>query len=393
VGQRRGIRAVGDSHAAVIFPSAFSCPTPSTPVCHCIRGFLDVARAGQVLCPYCGTRYVYKGGKIQGPISARWRRFSWSRRTGSATPCRPTALRAAAGKNSARRSHRRARAAVDRAGAAPHSGNHDVIEAPFDHGELALFARWRPRPQGWRLRRYDQRSCCQHLQVRARPLLLRASPFARGSSGRIALGCSISCTARCKAQCRLWRSATRSSRKTRDRSRRCFAGKRGSRIDAANLALDLGRPRLSRAKPVVRLPCPGAGVRPSKRWPARHFAEPAKKASPRWGYPPLALRLGKDRASARRSAVAKRRRRHRSVRQDRSSRARSTCFRSPKSCEQRLGTHARRRRRRVVRWWPLYGSSSPSTRRRLRELFARQDGIECSPCFARGCPPRTFQVQ
>jgi uncharacterized Zn-finger protein len=28
--------------------------------------FLDVAKAGQVLCPYCGTRYVYKGGKLKG---------------------------------------------------------------------------------------------------------------------------------------------------------------------------------------------------------------------------------------------------------------------------------------------------------------------------------------
>jgi uncharacterized Zn-finger protein len=30
------------------------------------RVFLDVAQLGQVLCPYCGTRYVYKGGKPKG---------------------------------------------------------------------------------------------------------------------------------------------------------------------------------------------------------------------------------------------------------------------------------------------------------------------------------------
>ena len=35
------------------------CPTPKTPVWSLHpRVFLDVAKAGQVLCPYCGTRYV-----------------------------------------------------------------------------------------------------------------------------------------------------------------------------------------------------------------------------------------------------------------------------------------------------------------------------------------------
>jgi uncharacterized Zn-finger protein len=28
--------------------------------------FLDVAKAGQVLCPYCGTRYIYKGQMPKG---------------------------------------------------------------------------------------------------------------------------------------------------------------------------------------------------------------------------------------------------------------------------------------------------------------------------------------
>jgi len=43
------------------------CPTRRTRVWSLHpRVFLDVAKAGQVLCPYCGTRYVYKGGKPQG---------------------------------------------------------------------------------------------------------------------------------------------------------------------------------------------------------------------------------------------------------------------------------------------------------------------------------------
>ena len=43
------------------------CPTPKSPVWNMHpRVFLDVAKAGQVLCPYCGTRYVYKGSKPKG---------------------------------------------------------------------------------------------------------------------------------------------------------------------------------------------------------------------------------------------------------------------------------------------------------------------------------------
>jgi uncharacterized Zn-finger protein len=30
------------------------------------RVFLDVVKTGQILCPYCGTRYVYKGQKPKG---------------------------------------------------------------------------------------------------------------------------------------------------------------------------------------------------------------------------------------------------------------------------------------------------------------------------------------
>lgn len=38
------------------------CPTAAAPLwARHPRVFLDVAKAGEMLCPYCGTRYVYKG--------------------------------------------------------------------------------------------------------------------------------------------------------------------------------------------------------------------------------------------------------------------------------------------------------------------------------------------
>ena len=43
------------------------CPQPSAPLwSRHPRVFLDVARTGEVLCPYCGTRFVYKGAPAKG---------------------------------------------------------------------------------------------------------------------------------------------------------------------------------------------------------------------------------------------------------------------------------------------------------------------------------------
>jgi uncharacterized Zn-finger protein len=43
------------------------CPMPGAPLwARHPRVFLDVAKAGQSLCPYCGTRYTYKGAPVHG---------------------------------------------------------------------------------------------------------------------------------------------------------------------------------------------------------------------------------------------------------------------------------------------------------------------------------------
>ncbi|MFN7086088.1 MAG: zinc-finger domain-containing protein [Burkholderiales bacterium] len=39
------------------------CPTPSMPLWSAHpRVFLPIEKTGEVLCPYCGTRYTLKGG-------------------------------------------------------------------------------------------------------------------------------------------------------------------------------------------------------------------------------------------------------------------------------------------------------------------------------------------
>jgi uncharacterized Zn-finger protein len=43
------------------------CPLPGAPLwARHPRVFLDVAHEGASLCPYCGTRYVYKGAPVTG---------------------------------------------------------------------------------------------------------------------------------------------------------------------------------------------------------------------------------------------------------------------------------------------------------------------------------------
>ena len=43
------------------------CPTPATPVWNMHpRVFLDIMATGDILCPYCGTRYLFKGPLPKG---------------------------------------------------------------------------------------------------------------------------------------------------------------------------------------------------------------------------------------------------------------------------------------------------------------------------------------
>jgi len=43
------------------------CPMPGAPLwARHPRVFLDVAKEHETLCPYCGTKYVYKGKPVKG---------------------------------------------------------------------------------------------------------------------------------------------------------------------------------------------------------------------------------------------------------------------------------------------------------------------------------------
>jgi len=264
----------------------------------------------------------------------------------------------------------------------------DVIEAPFDHGELALVARWR-LGRRLRLRRYDQAIVLPNTFKSALVPFFASIPLRTGFVGESRYGL-LNLVHKLDAK-RMPLMAQRYAQ---------LAEKPGTkpalplpetrlRIDAANLALDLGRLGLSRARPVVAF-CPGAEYGPSKRWPARHFAELARKLAA-LGYAVWLFGSGKDRAIGEEIAVAS------------EGAATDLCGRTDLasaidllslaevvvSNDSGLMHVAAAVGRPVV---ALYGSSSPEHTPPLARAFRIvRTGIECSPCFARECPLGHFK--
>ena len=264
----------------------------------------------------------------------------------------------------------------------------DVVEAPFDHGELKLFARWR-LGRRLRLRRYDQAIVLPNTFKSALVPLFAGIPLRTGFVGESRYG--LLNLVHTLDEKKLPLMAERYAQ---------LAEKPGTMpvlplpqtrltVDEANLALDLSRLRLSRAKPIAAF-CPGAEYGPSKRWPTRHFAELARKLGER-GYAVWLFGSEKDRAIGEEIAVAS------------EGAATNLCGRTALASaidllslaeivvtnDSGLMHVAASVGRPVV---ALYGSSSPEHTPPLARSFrVVRTGIECSPCFARECPLGHFK--
>jgi heptosyltransferase-2 len=264
----------------------------------------------------------------------------------------------------------------------------DVIEAPFDRGELALAARWR-LGRSLRSRRYDRAIVLPNTFKSALVPFFANIPLRSGFVGELRYGL-LNIVHKLDAK----RSPLMAERYAQ------LAEKPGTKpalplpqtglaVGEVNLAIALRRLGLSRAKPVVAF-CPGAEYGPSKRWPARHFAALARKLGA-LGYAVWLFGSEKDRAVGAEIAAAS------------EGAATDLCGRTDLasaidllslaevvvSNDSGLMHVAAGLGRPVV---ALYGSSShehtPPLTRRGRIV---RTGIECSPCFARECPLGHFK--
>jgi len=264
----------------------------------------------------------------------------------------------------------------------------EVIESPFDHGELALAARWR-LGRSLRSRGYDEAIVLPNSFKSALVPFFAGIPLRAGFAGESRYGL-LNVVHKLDAK----RSPLMAERYAQ------LAEKPGTMpalplpqtrlaIDEANLVLDLRRLGLSRAKPIAAF-CPGAEYGPSKRWPARHFAALACKLSA-LGYAVWLFGSERDRAIGEEISAAS------------AGAATNLCGGTDLasaidllslaevvvSNDSGLMHVAAGVGRPVV---ALYGSSSPEhTPPLARSHRIVRTGIECSPCFARECPLGHFK--
>jgi heptosyltransferase-2 len=264
----------------------------------------------------------------------------------------------------------------------------EVIDAPFGHGKLKLAERWR-LARALRARAYDQAIVLPNTFKSALIPFFAGIALRIGFVGELRYGLlnrvhkldekALPLMAERYAQL----AEEPSSPPARP------LAEVGLRIDPANLAAALKRLELSRSKPMVAF-CPGAEYGPAKRWPARYFAELAKKLAAQgrtvWLFGSVGDReIGEE--IARLSGGA----------------AINLCGRTDLSSaidllslaevvvsnDSGLMHVAAAVGRPVV---ALYGSSSPEHTPPLSRISrVVRTGIDCSPCYARECPLGHFK--
>jgi heptosyltransferase-2 len=264
----------------------------------------------------------------------------------------------------------------------------EVLDAPLGHGELKFAARWHLGRE-LRTRAYDQAIVLPNTFKSALIPFFAGIPLRTGFIGELRYGLLNRVHKLDEKALPLMAERYSQLAEAPGESPVRPLAEVGLRVDPANLAAALARIGLTRAKPVVAF-CPGAEYGPSKRWPARYFAELAKKLAAR-GRAIWLFGSGKDGEIGGEivslSAGA----------------AVNLCGKTDLasaidllslaevvvSNDSGLMHVAAAVGRPVV---ALYGSSSPEHTPPLSRI-ARvvRTGIDCSPCYARECPLGHFK--
>lgn len=263
-----------------------------------------------------------------------------------------------------------------------------VIDAPFGHGELKLGARWN-LARGVRARAYDEAIVLPNTLKSALIPFFAGIPRRTGFTGELRHGVLNRVHKLDEKALPLMAERYAQLAEEPGSPPARPLPEVGLRVDQANLAAALARLELSRAKPVVAF-CPGAEYGPAKRWPARYFAELAKKLAAQGRTVWL---FGSDKDTAIGEEIV-----HLSE-----SAATNLCGKTDLasaidllslaevvvSNDSGLMHVAAAVGRPVV---ALYGSSSPGHTPPLsRVARVVRTGIDCSPCYARECPLGHFK--
>jgi len=264
----------------------------------------------------------------------------------------------------------------------------EVIDAPFAHGELGLSVRWRIAGT-LRARAYDEAIVLPNTLKSALIPMLAGIPTRTGFTGELRYGLLNRVhTLDEKALPLMAERYAQLAEEPGSPPQRPLHEVR-LRVDPTNLARELERLGLSRAKPVVAF-CPGAEYGPAKRWPARYFADLASKLSAQ-GRSIWLFGSDKDREIGEEIARAS------------GGTAVNLCGKTDLataidllslaevvvSNDSGLMHVAAAVGRPVV---ALYGSSSPEHTPPLSKVSRIvRTGIDCSPCYARECPLGHFK--
>jgi len=264
----------------------------------------------------------------------------------------------------------------------------EVIDAPFAHGELGLGRRWRIAGT-LRVRAYDEAIVLPNTLKSALIPMLAGIPVRTGFTGELRYGLlNRAHKLDAKALPLMVERYAQLAEEPGSPPQRPLQEVR-LRVEPTNLARELERLGLSRAKPVVAF-CPGAEYGPAKRWPARYFADLASKLSAQGRSIWL---LGSDKDVGIGEEIARLS----------SGAAVNLCGKTDLgtaidllslaevviSNDSGLMHVAAAVGRPVV---AIYGSSSPEHTPPLSKISrVVRTGIECSPCYARECPLGHFK--